>query len=63
MGASIQGRLWPRTDEEAAAAIAQGYDLDRVLHTADLCAGEQVWCHVLHPKLCTPCLPRQMMAK
>lgn len=42
MGASIQGRLWPRSDEEAAAAVALGYDLDRILHTNDLCAGDKV---------------------
>ena len=42
MGASIQGRLWPRTEEERAAAIALGYDLDKVLHTNDLCSGDKV---------------------
>ena len=31
MGGEIQGRLWPRDEEERAAAIAAGYDLDRVL--------------------------------
>jgi len=28
LGGEIQGRLWPRNDEERAAAIAAGYDLD-----------------------------------
>jgi len=40
MGGVIQGRLWPRNDEERAAAIAAGYDLDRVLHTDDLVQGD-----------------------
>ena len=40
LGGEIQGRLWPRNDEERDAAIAQGYDLSRVLTTDDLFAGE-----------------------
>ena len=40
LGGEIQGRLWPRNDEERDAAIAQGYDLPRVLTTDDLFAGE-----------------------
>jgi len=40
MGGSIQGRLWPRDDEERAAAVAAGYDLDRVLSTEDLVGGD-----------------------
>ena len=40
LGGEIQGRLWPRNDEERDAAIAQGYDLARVLTTDDLFAGE-----------------------
>jgi fructose-1,6-bisphosphatase II len=40
MGGEIQGRLWPRDDEERAAAIAQGYDLDAVLTTDDLVGGD-----------------------
>lgn len=31
MGGHIQGRLWPRNDQEREAAIARGYDLDKVL--------------------------------
>ncbi len=31
MGGEILGRLWPRDDAERAAAVAAGYDLDRVL--------------------------------
>src|SRR5688572_22703217 len=40
MGGEIQGRLWPRNDEERAAAIDAGYDLERVLMTDDLVAGD-----------------------
>lgn len=40
MGGEIQGRLWPRNPEERAAAIAAGYDLDRVLTTHDLVQGD-----------------------
>ena len=36
MGGEILGRLYPRNDEERAAAIAAGYDLDAVLTTDDL---------------------------
>ena len=31
MGGEIQGRLWPRNDDERRAAVDAGYDLDRVL--------------------------------
>ncbi len=40
MGGEMQGRLWPRNDDERAAAIAAGYDLDQVLTTDDLVAGD-----------------------
>lgn len=40
MGGAIQGRLWPRNDDERAAAIAAGYDLDEVLDTDRLVAGD-----------------------
>jgi fructose-1,6-bisphosphatase II len=40
MGGELQGRLWPRDDEERTAAIAAGYQLDRVLGTDDLVAGD-----------------------
>jgi fructose-1,6-bisphosphatase II len=36
MGGDFQGRLWPRTDEERAATVALGYDVDAVLHLDDL---------------------------
>ncbi len=40
MGGELIGRLWPRDDEERGAAVAAGYDLDRVLGTDDLVAGD-----------------------
>jgi fructose-1,6-bisphosphatase II len=40
MGGELQGRLWPRDDDERQAAIDQGYDLERVLTTDDLVAGD-----------------------
>jgi fructose-1,6-bisphosphatase II len=43
MGGEIQGRLWPRDDAERAAAVAAGYDLDRVLSTEDLCGGDNAF--------------------
>jgi fructose-1,6-bisphosphatase II len=39
-GGQLLGRLWPRDDEERAAAINAGYDLDRVLTTDDLVSGQ-----------------------
>jgi fructose-1,6-bisphosphatase II len=43
LGGAIQGRLYPRDDEERAAAVNAGYDLDRVLTTDDLVKGEDVF--------------------
>jgi fructose-1,6-bisphosphatase II len=40
IGGELLGRLWPRDDEERAAAVDAGYDLDRVLRTDDLVSGE-----------------------
>ena len=40
MGGEIQGRLWPRDDDERRAALDAGYDLDRVLMTDDLVQGD-----------------------
>ena len=39
LGGAIQGKLWPRNDEERQALVDAGYDLDRVLTTDDLVAG------------------------
>jgi fructose-1,6-bisphosphatase II len=43
LGGEIQGRLYPRNDDERRAAIEAGYDLDRVLSTDDLVQGEDVF--------------------
>ena len=43
MGGEIQGRLWPQGDAERDAAIAAGYDLDRVLTTNDLVRGDNAF--------------------
>jgi fructose-1,6-bisphosphatase II len=40
MGGELQGRLWPRNDDERRAALAAGYDLDAVLGTDDLVRGD-----------------------
>jgi fructose-1,6-bisphosphatase II len=40
MGGEIQGRLWPRNDDERRAAVAAGYDLDAVLTTEELVQGD-----------------------
>ncbi|HVE98258.1 MAG TPA: class II fructose-bisphosphatase, partial [Mycobacteriales bacterium] len=43
LGGTIQGRLWPRNDEERERAIGQGHDLDRVLGCNDLVRGNNVF--------------------
>jgi fructose-1,6-bisphosphatase II len=40
MGGELQGRLWPRNDEERRAALAAGYDLEAVLSTDELVRGD-----------------------
>ncbi|WP_130014315.1 class II fructose-bisphosphatase [Serinicoccus sediminis] len=40
MGGVIQGRLWPKDDEEKQKAVDAGHDLDRVLSTDDLVTGD-----------------------
>jgi fructose-1,6-bisphosphatase II len=40
IGGGFVGRLWPRDDDERAAAIDQGYDLDRQLTQDDLVKGD-----------------------
>ena len=42
LGGTIQGRLWPRNDDERRAALDLGYDLDRVLMIDDLVSGDDV---------------------
>jgi len=43
LGGAIQGRLWPRDENERNAAQEAGYDLDRVLTTDDLVGGDDVF--------------------
>jgi fructose-1,6-bisphosphatase II len=43
VGGVIQGKLWPRNDEERQRLIDEGYDLDRVLTTDDLVGGRDVF--------------------
>lgn len=42
MGGSLQGRLWPRNNEERRKAEAAGLDISAILYQDDLCKGEQV---------------------
>ncbi|MGX1727957.1 class II fructose-bisphosphatase [Streptomyces diastaticus] len=43
LGGTIQGKLWPKDPEERRRALEAGHDLDRVLHTADLVRGEDIF--------------------
>jgi len=43
LGGAMQGRLWPRNDDERQRAIDAGYDLDQVLTLDDLVSGEDVF--------------------
>jgi fructose-1,6-bisphosphatase II len=43
VGGAIQGKLWPRNDEERQSLVDDGYDLDRVLRTDDLVGGRDVF--------------------
>ncbi|MFJ5529862.1 class II fructose-bisphosphatase [Streptomyces sp. NPDC093261] len=43
LGGTIQGKLWPKDDEERQRALDAGHDLDRVLTTDDLVSGENVF--------------------
>ena len=43
VGGGIQGRLWPRDDEERQQLVSAGLDPERVLHTDDLVSGEDVF--------------------
>ncbi|MEO7804028.1 MAG: class II fructose-bisphosphatase [Actinomycetota bacterium] len=40
LGGVIQGRMYPRNEQERQASIDAGYDLDRVLTTEDLVRGD-----------------------
>ena len=43
LGGVIQGRLWPRSEEERDQAVHDGYDLDQVLTTDDLVSSNDVF--------------------
>jgi fructose-1,6-bisphosphatase II len=43
LGGEIQGRLWPRDESERAQAVAEGYNLDKILSTDDLVAGDNAF--------------------
>jgi fructose-1,6-bisphosphatase II len=43
LGGAMQGKLYPRNDEETRQLVDAGYDIDRVLTTDDLCGGEEVF--------------------
>jgi len=43
VGGALQGKLWPRDDEERQALLDAGYDLDQVLTTDDLVGGDDVF--------------------
>jgi fructose-1,6-bisphosphatase II len=43
LGGEVQGRLWPRDDEERQALVDAGYDVGRVLTTDDLVGGHNLF--------------------
>ncbi len=43
LGGVIQGRLWPKDDDERQKAIDAGHDLDRVLEANDLVASDNAY--------------------
>src|SRR5437763_1199461 len=43
VGGGVQGKLWPRNDEERSELVNAGFDLDRVLTTDDLVSGDDVF--------------------
>jgi len=43
VGGGIQGKLWPRDDDERRKLVDAGLDPERVLHTDDLVTGEDVF--------------------
>ena len=43
VGGAMQGKLWPRDADERQKLVDAGYDLGRVLTTADLVQGENVF--------------------
>jgi fructose-1,6-bisphosphatase II len=43
LGGGMQGKLWPRDDQERQKLLDTGYDIDQVLTTDDLVAGRDVF--------------------
>jgi fructose-1,6-bisphosphatase II len=43
LGGALQGRLWPRDDDERRQLVEAGYDVERVLTQDELVAGEDVF--------------------
>ena len=43
LGGAVQGRLWPRDDDERQKLVDAGYDPDRVLTTDDLVGGDNIF--------------------
>ncbi|HWC32310.1 MAG TPA: class II fructose-bisphosphatase [Actinomycetota bacterium] len=43
IGGAMQGKLYPRNDDEKQKLVDGGYDLDRVLTTDDLVGGEEIF--------------------
>ena len=43
LGGSMQGKLWPRNDDERRRLVEAGYDPDRVLSLDDLVSGRDVF--------------------
>src|SRR6478752_68205 len=43
LGGTIQGKLWPKDEDERRKALDAGHDLDRVLFTDDLVTGDNVF--------------------
>ncbi len=43
VGGGVQGKLWPRNDEERQQLVDAGFELDRVLTTDDLVSGDDVF--------------------
>jgi fructose-1,6-bisphosphatase II len=43
LGGGMQGRLWPRDDEERQKLVDAGYDVDRVLTADDLVSGSDLF--------------------
>jgi len=43
LGGTIQGKLWPRNDEDRRNIVDAGYDIDKVLMLDDLVSGDDVF--------------------